>query len=74
MGTTFSCLGLCEKAYSKDLPRPERYSSVEFEKSGVSIDEKKSFTVLVTGMGVSKGIPIFILLTLLPYSRKFLYI
>lgn len=58
MGQESSCLGLRERALVKDGPRPERHPYAQLEKSEFPTDKKKTFTVLVTGMGVSKTIHI----------------
>jgi len=57
MEMVLSCLGLRDKSYNVDFPSP-RYHSAKLEKPGIisSNEKKTTFTVLVTGMGVSNVI------------------
>lgn len=68
MDHVLACFGLYGRSQREDLASPKLPPSTEFEKSGDSFGEKKSFTVLVTGMGISRVIHLFITLPLMWYA------
>lgn len=53
MEAIFACLGIHDNAFGKDLPSPKAYSTLSEKPSGPYEEKKSTFTVLVTGMGVS---------------------
>jgi hypothetical protein len=69
MDHVLACFGLCGKTQREDLASPEIPPFAEIEESRDSFDEKKStFTVLVTGMGVSRVIHLSIISSLMLYA------